>query len=284
MKFLSFRFRDVASYGALTPDGVVDLRSAMGAGYPDLKSLLGDTEALARAGAAVKAARQWVPLSEIIFEPVIPNPGKIFCVGLNYHAHRVEGNAENTEQPTLFLRLPGSQQGHGRPLIRPPESTQFDYEAEIAVIIGEGGRRIAQADAWKHIAGYSCYNDGSIRDWQRHTSQWTPGKNFSRTAGFGPWMVTSDEITPGTVMTFVTRLNGKEMQRSTTDLMIHSIPKLIAYISTIIELEPGDVIATGTPGGVGMRRNPPIYMKPGDLVEVEVDRIGVLSNAVAESE
>lgn len=284
MKLLSYAHRGHSSYGAVEEQGIIDLGAALGARFPDLKSLLGAPDALSRARAAVDTARERVPLNEVVFEPVIPNPGKIICVGLNYHAHRIEGKAEATEQPTLFLRLPGSQQGHGQALVRPPESKQFDYEAEIAVIIGQGGRRIAPADAWKHVAGYSCYNDGSIRDWQRHTSQWTPGKNFAHTGGFGPWMVTSDEITPGTVMSLVARLNGQEMQRSTSDLMIHPVPKLIAYISTFIELEPGDVIATGTPGGVGLRRDPQVFMKSGDRVEIEIDRIGVLSNTIADGE
>ena len=284
MKLLSYAHGGHLTYGAVTEQGIIDLGAALGARFPDLKSLLGAPDALSRVRAAVDTVRERVSLNEVVFKPVIPNPAKIICVGLNYHAHRLEGNAETTDQPTLFLRLPGSQQAHGQPLVRPPESEQFDYEAEIAVIIGQGGRRIAPADAWKHVAGYSCYNDGSIRDWQRHTSQWTPGKNFAHTGAFGPWMVTSDEITPGTVMTLVARLNGQEMQRTTSDLMIHPVPKLIAYISTFVELEPGDVIATGTPGGVGLRRNPQVFMKPGDRVEIEIDLVGVLSNTIADGE
>jgi 2-keto-4-pentenoate hydratase/2-oxohepta-3-ene-1,7-dioic acid hydratase in catechol pathway len=165
---------------------------------------------------------------------------------------------------------------------RPRESKMFDYEGEIAVIIGTGGRRIPEADSWKHIAGYACYNDGSVRDWQRHTVQWTAGKNFARTGPFGPWMVTADEIPPGTVLTLVTRLNGTEMQRATTEMMIFKIPRLINYISTFTELVPGDVIVTGTPGGVGSRRTPPVWMNPGDKVEIEVDKVGVLQNTITE--
>ena len=147
-------------------------------------------------------------------------------------------------------------------------------------MIGRGGRRIPERDAWNHIAGYACYNDASVRDWQMHTGQWCPGKNFWRTGAFGPWMVTADEIPPGTVMTLVTRLNGTEVQRATTDMMLHSISRLIAYASTVAPLQAGDVIVTGTPGGIGAKRNPPLWMKAGDSVEVEVDRIGVLSNPV----
>jgi 2-keto-4-pentenoate hydratase/2-oxohepta-3-ene-1,7-dioic acid hydratase in catechol pathway len=157
---------------------------------------------------------------------------------------------------------------------------RLDYEGEIAIVIGKGGRRISEADAWSHIAGYSCYNDGSIRDWQVSTSQWTAGKNFWRTGGFGPWLVTADEIKPDQNMTLVTRLNGVELQRTTTDMMIHSIPRQIAYISTFTPLQAGDVIVTGTPGGVGNKRNPQVFMKPGDVVEIDVDAIGILRNGI----
>jgi 2-keto-4-pentenoate hydratase/2-oxohepta-3-ene-1,7-dioic acid hydratase in catechol pathway len=165
---------------------------------------------------------------------------------------------------------------------RPRESKMFDYEGEIAVVIGLGGRRIPESDAWRHVVGYACYNDGSVRDWQRHTVQWTAGKNFARTGPFGPWMVTADEIPPGTVLTLVTRLNGTEMQRATTEMMIFTIPRLIDYISTFTELVPGDVIVTGTPGGVGSRRTPPVWMNPGDKVEIDVDKVGVLVNTISE--
>ena len=165
---------------------------------------------------------------------------------------------------------------------RPRESTDLDYEAEIAVIIGKPGRRISQKDSWSHIAGYSCYNDGSVRDWQRHTIQWTAGKNFARTGGFGPWMVTADEIPPNTKMTLSCRLNGQQMQHATTEQMIFRIPKIIEYVSTWTTLMPGDVLVTGTPGGVGSRRTPPIWMKPGDKVEVEIDKVGILENSIGE--
>jgi 2-keto-4-pentenoate hydratase/2-oxohepta-3-ene-1,7-dioic acid hydratase in catechol pathway len=212
--------------------------------------------------------------------PVIPNPNKIICVGLNYGEHVRETGRELTENPALFVRMSESQVGHGQDIVRPPESHRLDYEGEIAIVIGEGGRRISEADSWKHIVGYACYNDGSIRDWQVSTTQWTAGKNFWHTGGFGPWMVTADEIQPNQKMSLVTRLNGQEMQRATTDMMIHSIPRQIAYISTFIPLEPGDVIVTGTPGGVGNKRNPQVFMKPGDLVEIEVDAIGILRNTI----
>jgi len=172
--------------------------------------------------------------------------------------------------------------GHKQPILRPRESTNLDFEAEIAVIVGKAGRRISQKDAWGYIAGYSCYNDGSVRDWQRHTIQWTAGKNFAKTGGFGPWMVTADEIPPGTKMTLSCRLNGERMQHATTEQMIFKIPKIIEYVSTWTTLEPGDVLVTGTPGGVGARRTPPVWMKPGDKVEVEIDKVGVLENSIAD--
>ena len=207
-------------------------------------------------------------------------PGQIFCIGLNYGEHVRETGREVTETPVIFLRLTDSQVAHGQDILRPAESHRLDYEAEIAVVIGKGGRRIREEDAWNHIAGYSCYNDGSVRDWQVATSQWTPGKNFYKTGGFGPWMVTSDEIAPGQVMRLQTVLNGQVLQDTTTDKMIHSIPRQIAYISTFIPLSPGDVIVTGTPGGVGNKRNPQIFMKPGDVCEIVVDAIGTLRNGV----
>ena len=281
MKLVSFSRNGQQSYGAVTDKGVVDLGAVLGARYADLKALLA-ADAVAEAAAVVAQGRASFGLADVTLLPVIPNPGKIWCCGLNYGEHVRETNREITEQPTFFLRVADSQVGHEQAMVRPPESTQFDYEAEIAVVIGRPGRRIAEADAGQHVAGYACYNDGSVRDWQRHTSQWVPGKNFWRTGGFGPWMVTSDEIPFGTLMTLTTRLNGEELQRATTDMMIHSIARQIAYVSTIAPLEQGDVIVTGTPGGVGARRNPPVWMKAGDVVEIEVDRIGVLRNTVAD--
>lgn len=282
MKLISYQLNGTDSYGAVTgdrADRVVDLRQIFGERAADLKTLIA-ADLLAEATTAVGQASATLALSELQLLPVIPNPGKIVCVGLNYGEHVRETGREITEQPTLFLRVAESQLAHGEDIVLPPESTRLDYEGEIAVVIGRGGRRIAEADAWEHIAGYACYNDGSIRDWQTATPQWTAGKNFWRTGGFGPWMVTRDEITDGRVMTLVTRLNGQEMQRTTTDKLIHSIPRQIAHISAFTPLAAGDVIVTGTPGGVGAKRNPPVWMKPGDIVEIEVDAIGVLRNGI----
>lgn len=281
MKLISFVRNGQAGFGAVIDGGVVDLGAAFQGRITDLKALLA-ADALPEAQALLAGRAADFAYEGLQLLPVIPHPGKIWCCGLNYGEHVRETNREITEQPTFFLRVADSQVAHGEAIVRPQESTQLDYEAEIAVVIGKPGRRIAEADAWDHIAGYSCYNDGSVRDWQRHTSQWGPGKNFWRTGGFGPWMVTADEIPPRTVMSLVTRLNGQEMQRATTEMMLHSIERQIAYVSTIAPLQAGDVIVTGTPGGVGARRTPPVWMKPGDVVEIEVDRVGVLRNTITD--
>ena len=279
MRLASFKTGHGPTYGIVGDRGIVDLGARLGARYPDLRALIA-ADALDEARRLAGAAPD-VPLDGVAWLPVIPNPDKIVCVGLNYEEHRVETNRDRTDHPAVFLRVAESQVGHGEPILLPPESTQLDYEGEIAVVVGAPGRRIPEARAWEHVFGYAPYNDGSIRDWQRHTVQWTAGKNFARTGGFGPWLATADEIAPGTVLELTTRLNGTVMQHATTDMLIHSIPRLIAYISTWTTLLPGDVIVTGTPGGVGARRNPPVWMKAGDVVEVEVSRVGILRNVVA---
>ena len=280
MRLVSYERQGKAGFGLVVGDGVVDLGVALGGRYADLKALLA-ADALSEARACQGRSPDFA-LSGVSLLPVIPNPGKIWCAGLNYGEHVQETGRQVTEQPMFFLRVADSQVGHGSAIPRPPESVKLDYEGEIAVVIGKSGRRIAEADAWSHIAGYACYNDGSVRDWQMHTQQWCPGKNFWRTGGFGPWLVTADEIAPGAVMTLVTRLNGTEVQRATTEQLIHSIPRMITYASTVAPLRPGDVIVTGTPGGIGAKRNPPLWMKAGDVVEVEVDRIGVLRNPIVD--
>ena len=279
MKLISFLLHNSAHYGIVQGDKVLNLSPILGAQAPDLKTLIAK-KLLGEAAIALKQQTPDLNYADLHLLPVIPNPNKIICVGLNYGEHVRETGRELTENPALFVRMSESQVGHGQDIVRPPESHRLDYEGEIAIVIGEGGRRISEADSWKHIFGYACYNDGSIRDWQVSTTQWTAGKNFWHTGGFGPWMVTADEIKPNQKMSLVTRLNGQEMQRATTDMMIHSIPRQIAYISTFIPLEPGDVIVTGTPGGVGNKRNPQVFMKPGDVVEIEVDAIGILRNTI----
>jgi 2-keto-4-pentenoate hydratase/2-oxohepta-3-ene-1,7-dioic acid hydratase in catechol pathway len=279
MKLISFSTPDRASYGALIDSGILDLGARFGARFPDLRSFLaGGLEEAAALMRNVTAPD--LPVAAVRFLPVIPNPDKIFCVGHNYEDHRLETRREKTQHPSIFMRYAESQVGHGQPMMRPRESAMFDFEGEIAVVIGKPGRRISEADAWPHIAGYSGYNDGSVRDWQWHTPQFGPGKNFFRTGAFGPYLVTADEIEPGEQLALVTRLNGETMQQADTSQLIFPIPRLIAYCSTFLPLTTGDVIVTGTPGGVGAKRNPPLFLKEGDVVEVEVDKIGTLRNTV----
>ena len=281
MRLASYCTARGASYGVVEGDEhIVDLGSRIGAKYRDLRALVAG-EGLEDARRAVHGASFDYRVDEVVFLPVVPNPGKIICVGLNYEEHRVEGNRPVTADPALFIRLPESQTGHRRQMLCPSESAQLDYEGEVALVIGRAGRRIPQAQAYEHVAGYACYNDGSVRDWQLATSQWTPGKNFAGTGSFGPWLTLTDELPAESTLTLVTRLNGEEMQRATTDMMIFSIPRLISFISRFTTLEPGDVIVTGTPGGVGFRRSPPVFMKRGDRVEVEVSGVGTLMNEVS---
>jgi 2-keto-4-pentenoate hydratase/2-oxohepta-3-ene-1,7-dioic acid hydratase in catechol pathway len=280
MKFASFQIGDTASWGLVDGDTVADLGAALGGRFPDLKSAIiaGALDEAARA--ATTAPRH--ALSAIVWLPVIPNPDKILCIGLNYENHRKETGRTEVENPTVFGRFANSQTSHLANIIRPRNSTQLDYEGELAIVIGKAGRHIARADAWSHIAGYACYNEGSVRDFQRHRHQFTPGKNFPNTGAFGPWMVTPDEVGPVDKLRLQTRVNGEVVQDALIEQMIFDIPRQIEYCSSFTRLEPGDVIATGTPGGVGARRTPPLWLKPGDLVEVEIDRVGLLRNGVAD--
>lgn len=281
MKLVSFLRNSKPTWGVAVEGGVVDCGARLGKKYPDLKAVIANRGLADVKKFAASKKKPDVPAAKVKYLPPIGNPDKIICIGLNYKSHVAETGRSDAQYPTIFTRFANTQVGHGQPMIRPKNSEKYDYEGEVAVIIGKKGRHISKADALKHVAGYSCYNDGSIRDWQRHTTQFTPGKNFVGTGGFGPWIVTADEIKDPTKMTLITRLNGQELQRATTDLLIFDIPTLINYCSDWTELVPGDVIVTGTPGGVGFVRNPPIFMKPGDTCEVEVDRIGTLVNPIA---
>src|SRR2546428_1699926 len=223
MRLASFRTAQGASYGAVTNNGIVDLGRRLGNRYSGLRTLL-ERNGLEEARKAAGSPADYKE-SEVTWLPVIPDPGKIVCVGLNYEEHRQETGRDKTEQPALFLRLAESQVGHKQPILRPRESKNLDYEAEIALVIGRAGRRISQKDSWNHVAGYSCYNDGSVRDWQRHTTQWTAGKNFASTGGFGPWVVRADPIPPGALLTLACRPNGERLQHATTEQMIFKIPK-----------------------------------------------------------
>jgi 2-keto-4-pentenoate hydratase/2-oxohepta-3-ene-1,7-dioic acid hydratase in catechol pathway len=240
---------------------------------------LGD-EALARIRTTTQGVEPDGHIDEVTLLPVIPEPPAIWCVGVNYDAHRKETGREPTDYPTLFLRIAASQVAHRDAIVRPKASTQLDYEGELAVVIGTPGRHIGEDEAMRHIAGYSCYNDGSVRDWQRHTSQFGPGKNFHRTGGFGPWLVTADELDDPYAQELKTRVNDVELQRTSISDMTFRIERLIHYLSTIYPLGPGDVISTGTPGGVGSKRTPPVFLKAGDVVEVEISGVGTLVNPV----
>ncbi|MDP9971880.1 2-keto-4-pentenoate hydratase/2-oxohepta-3-ene-1,7-dioic acid hydratase in catechol pathway [Variovorax paradoxus] len=287
MKLLSFVHQGRETWGAVVGDSVVDLGKARPQ-HAGLVDYIASGEYL-KAAQHVEGLPTAARLADITFLPPIPKSEKIVCAVRNYMDHHQEVLAagmqrELSEQPPIFLRVWRSQCAHNQPIVRPHVSESLDWEGELAVIIGKGGRNIAEADAFDHVAGYSCYNDGSVREWQFHAKQIASGKNFESTGGFGPWMVTADEIAPGRELKLETRLNGEVVQSSHTGHMIFSIPKLISYASTIFTLVPGDVIATGTPAGVGWSKKPPRFMKPGDVCEVEIEGIGVLRNPIVQQD
>lgn len=276
MKIVSFRDLNGESFGIVDDNGgIVDVGRK--SSYPSLRAALkaDALDELAEIGA--KVVSEYI-MDDIELLPVIPNPDKIICAGLNYKDHAEQFTDEIPENVTLFSRLNNTLVAHGDPIVRPQVSTNFDFEGELALIIGKGGRHIAESDVLSHIVGYTCFLDGSIRDYQRHSL--TAGKNFHRTGPLGPWMVTADEIPDPTKLELTTRLNNKVVQKCTTDLMIYSIPEIVSYISDFTPLVPGDVIATGTPAGVGNVRSPKLFMKAGDTIEVEISKIGTLRNTV----
>lgn len=277
MKLVSYEVAGRSRFGAVKDGGLVEFNGRLGAA--DLRDLL-DQGALGAARDFLDANDADRDLGDVTLAPVIPNPNKVFCVGLNYEGHRVETNSPLTDNPQIFARFPDSLAGHDRPIVRPSESEAFDYEGELAVIIGRAGRRISESDALDHVAGYSCFNDGSVRDWQKHTSQFIPGKNFPQTGGLGPWLVTRDEIEDPGALHLRTILNGDIVQEDDTSNMLFSVARVIAYCSSFTALSAGDVIVTGTPSGVGYRRSPPLFLKPGDVVEVEISNVGTLRNHV----
>ena len=278
MRWLSFERDGSTSFGYVTSngEGVVDVGART-----DFGGLREAIEADALATLPGQCGDEAdLALEGITYAPTITDPKKILCVGLNYKAHQEETGRGGEGVPTIFARFAAAQMGHNQPMIRPRESATLDFEGEIAMIIGRGGRRISKSDAISHVAGFGIYNDGSVREYQRHTSQFTPGKNFTATGGFGPWMMTLDEIGDLSQMEITTRLNGEVMQNAKAELIVHGFEELIEFCSTFIELEPGDVIVTGTPGGVGAARTPPVFMDHGDVIEVEVSPIGTLVNPV----
>jgi 2-keto-4-pentenoate hydratase/2-oxohepta-3-ene-1,7-dioic acid hydratase in catechol pathway len=280
MKLATFKMGGAPTWGVVDGERIKDVGAVLGSSYPTVKSVI-VADAFAEVATAATKARSY-PLADITWLPVIPDPDKILCIGLNYETHRKETGRSEVENPTVFTRFANSQTGHLSPIIRPRVSHDLDFEGELAVIIGKPGRYIPRGDALQHVAGYACYNDGSVRDFQRHTHQFTPGKNFPGTGAFGPWMMTADEFKFRGSQRLQTRVNGQVVQEATFDQMIFDVPRMIEYCSTFTRLEPGDVIATGTPGGVGAKRTPPLWLKPGDTVEVEIDDLGILRNGVAD--
>jgi 2-keto-4-pentenoate hydratase/2-oxohepta-3-ene-1,7-dioic acid hydratase in catechol pathway len=279
MKLLSFELAGVATYGLIDGDHIRVVEDAFRQQHPDLKSVL-TANALDELQHACRDALTPAQAATLKKRPVLANPGKIFCVGLNYKTHVAETKRPDSEYPSIFTRFADSLAADGDVLVCPAVSQRFDFEGELAVVIGRGGRNISQAQALDHIAGYACFNDATMRDWQRHTHQWIPGKNFPGTGPFGPWLVTRDEVPNLDTLTLTTRLNGEVMQRASLADLIYTIPVIIEYLSTFTNLSPGDVIATGTPGGVGDRREPPLYMKTGDIIEVDITGLGTLRNTV----
>jgi 2-keto-4-pentenoate hydratase/2-oxohepta-3-ene-1,7-dioic acid hydratase in catechol pathway len=271
MKLLSFAADGKEWFGAVREDGVVTLNDKIG--RPTLRAALA-AGALEKMRELAQTATPDRKLNAITFLPVIPRPEKILCAGINYRSHAAEMSRELPKQPSMFIRFADTLVGHDGDLIRPKASDNFDFEGELALVIGRGGRNIAVDAALQHVAGYTCFVDGSVRDYQKFSV--TSGKNFPGTGPLGPWLVTRDEIPDPSRLTLTTRLNGKEVQGSGTDLLIYSIPQIIAFCSQFTALSPGDVISTGTPEGVGHSRKPPLWMKPGDTLEVEITGIGVL--------
>jgi 2-keto-4-pentenoate hydratase/2-oxohepta-3-ene-1,7-dioic acid hydratase in catechol pathway len=271
MKLLSFAADGKEFFGAVSGDDIVTLNDRVG--QPSLRAALaaGAMAAMRKAAQEVKPDRK---LADIKFLPVIPHPEKILCAGVNYRSHAAEVGRELPKQPSMFIRFTDTLVGHDGEMIRPNVSDNFDYEGELALVIGKGGRHIATEDALDHIAGYTILVDGSVRDYQKFSV--TSGKNFPGTGPLGPWLVTTDEIPDPSKLALTTRLNGQPVQHSGTDKLIYSIPEIIAFCSDFTALAPGDVIATGTPEGVGHSRKPPLWMKPGDALEVEITGIGTL--------
>jgi acylpyruvate hydrolase len=288
MKIVAFEGQGGPRLGLVEGDQVVDLNAADGKVPGDLGQWLkgnnGDLKPLADiAKRAPATARK--PLSGLTYALPVGRPGKIICLGLNYLEHVKEGGQRDNipKFPTIFMRGFTSLVAHGQPIVRPQVTETLDYEAEMILVVGKRAKHLTSANALSCVAGYCCGNEGSVREFQRKTTQWDMGKNFDRTGGFGPWLVSADELPPGAKgLKIETRLNGKVMQSDNTDNMMFPVVEMLVYVTQGMTLEPGDIIFTGTPSGVGFARNPPVWMKNGDLCEVEIERIGVLRNPVAD--
>ncbi len=282
MRFVFYQQRGQKGLAISTAAGLRG-RLTVNAAFPSLALLLTGSPADRSAIAEALQDGEELDPNTIEFLPPVAAPRKIICVGLNYADHAAETGRPEITYPSVFSRFATSLTGHNTPIIRPVVSEQLDFEGELAAIIGRGGRNISQDQALEHIAGYSIFNDASVRDFQKRTTQWTMGKNFDETGAFGPEFVTADELPPGCKgLTLTTRLNGAVMQQASTDSMIFDVAALIALLSEVMTLESGDVIVSGTPAGVGMARTPPLWMKPGDVVEVEIEQLGALRNSVSD--
>jgi 2-keto-4-pentenoate hydratase/2-oxohepta-3-ene-1,7-dioic acid hydratase in catechol pathway len=284
MRLVSFEKNGRAGFGVVVGDAIVEATTQLGGKAHSLREALvaGAVPELVR----LATRKPDFALDEVTFAPVIPDAGaKVLCVGVNYMPHIREMGRERPDKPVIFTRFADSIVGHGRPLLKPLASEQFDFEGELAVVIGKRARRVSKERALDYVAGYTCFNDGSVRDYQRHSPQFTPGKNFHASGAFGPWLVTVDEVPDPRKLMLTTRLNGQVVQHESVGELCFDVPQLIEYCSIFAQLEPGDVIVTGTPGGVGAGRKPPLWMKPGDTIEVEITGIGTLRNpVVAEAE
>jgi acylpyruvate hydrolase len=286
MRIVSFEHGGAARLGVVAGDSAVDLALAAPELPHELAALL-RRDGLAAAAAAAKSAPTSAhrKLADLRLLPPVGNPGKIVCLGLNYVDHAAEGGHAKPTYPSLFLRCTTSLCGHGAPILRPRCSTALDYEAELVAVVGRRARHVKREQALGLIAGYSCFNDGSVRDYQRKTGQWTIGKNFDATGGFGPWFVSADELPPGASgLAIRSRLNGEVMQDANTRDMIFPVDETVALLTECLTLEPGDLLVMGTPAGVGYARKPPVWMKPGDTIEIEIEGIGTLSNPIRDED
>lgn len=281
MKLVSFHHNGRASYGAVINERVLDLAKHF-PDAPNLASVLADPEKMAKAKAVSATNLADYALVDVVLAPVIPAPGKIICVGINYVAHAAEAGRKVGNYPVIFQRFAETLLAPNAPLVRPKVSEQFDFEAELAVVIGKGGSHIAPENAMEHVAGYTCFNDASVRDWQFHTHQYGMGKTFRSTGALGPWLVTADEIDDYRTLQIRGILNGEQMQEGTLSELAFDIPNLISYVSQALDWNPGDILATGTPSGIGFKRNPPVFLKAGDVFEVVISQIGTLSNPVVD--
>jgi 2-keto-4-pentenoate hydratase/2-oxohepta-3-ene-1,7-dioic acid hydratase in catechol pathway len=281
MRLVSFERRGRNGFGVATEQGIVDANGRLPERIAGLRDAL--------AAGCLDRLREFenappdFELADVHYRPVIDDPGtKFLCVGVNYLPHIREMGRERPEYPVVFVRFADSLVGHGQPLVKPRLSQQYDFEGELAVVIGKRARHVNRDTALEYVAGYSCFNDGSVRDYQRHGLQWTPGKNFHHSGSFGPWLVTTDEIPDPRTLRLRTILNGTVVQDESVGQLCFDVPQLIEYCSQWAQLEPGDVLVTGTPGGVGAGRTPPLWMKGGDMIDVEISGIGRLHNSVLE--